>query len=72
MKIQKYSENLDLYIIKSHEACEGRYDLTGYDLHVIEASLIQLNTFMDFTRQWIGNYEWETFIKEFEKLNIKQ
>jgi len=37
-----YSEDLDKYISKVHEAVEGRYELTGYDLSVIEAALIQL------------------------------
>jgi hypothetical protein len=40
--IEKYHEPLDDLISKVHEACEGRYDLTGYDLHVIEAALQQL------------------------------
>lgn len=39
--IEKYSEPLDKYISLLHEACEGRYELTGYDLNVIEAALLQ-------------------------------
>jgi hypothetical protein len=40
--IEKYTESLDKYTSLVHEACEGRYELTGYDLHVIEAALYQL------------------------------
>ena len=42
IQIEKYSENLSDYINKTHEAVEGRYELTGYDLNVIEAGLQQL------------------------------
>lgn len=42
-KIEMYSENLSDYISKVHEAVEGRYELTGYDLSVIEAALNQLS-----------------------------
>ena len=41
--IDKYSESLDKYVSLVHEATEGRYELTGYDLCVIEAALSQLN-----------------------------
>ena len=41
--ITKYSEPLYKYINLVHEATENRYNLTGYDLHVIEEALIQLH-----------------------------
>jgi hypothetical protein len=37
-----YSEDLGKYINLVHEAVEGRYELTGYDMSVIEAALVQL------------------------------
>jgi hypothetical protein len=40
--IEMYSEPLSEYIAKTHEAAEGRYNLSGYDLHVIEAALNEL------------------------------
>jgi len=42
MKIEKYSEDCSRYIHLVHEATEGRYELSGYDLSVIEAALQQL------------------------------
>lgn len=36
-----YKESLENYRELVCEAKEGRYDLTGYDLHVIEAALTQ-------------------------------
>lgn len=44
MEILKYSEPLDKYTALLHEATEGRYKLTGYDLHVVEAALQQLQS----------------------------
>jgi hypothetical protein len=43
MIIEKYTEDLGKYINMVHEATEGRYNLTGYDLCVIEAGLQQLS-----------------------------
>jgi hypothetical protein len=42
MIIEKYTEDLAKYISLVHEATEGRYELTGYDICVIEAALLQL------------------------------
>ena len=42
MKIEKYSEDLQKYAGLIHEACEGRYDLTLYDLNVLEAAIDEL------------------------------
>lgn len=47
MKIEKYSEDLSRYIHLVHEATEGRYELSGYDLSVIEAALQQLENIQD-------------------------
>ena len=47
MEIEKYSEDLDEYVSLAHEACEGRYEFTGYDLHVIEAALQQLQNILN-------------------------
>lgn len=41
--IDMYSEPIGDYVHLVHEAAEGRYELTGYDLHVIEAALQQLS-----------------------------
>lgn len=38
-----YSEPIGDYVHLVHEAAEGRYELTGYELHVIEAALQQLS-----------------------------
>lgn len=47
MIIEKYSEDLSKYVSLTHEACEGRYELSGYDLHVIEAALQQLQDILN-------------------------
>lgn len=39
--IEAYVESVSYYQRLVHEAANGRYDLTGYDLHVIEAALQQ-------------------------------
>lgn len=41
INIEKYTESLEKYHDLVSEAKEGRYDITGYDLHVIEAALSQ-------------------------------
>lgn len=41
INIEKYTESLEKYLDLVSEAKEGRYDITGYDLHVIEAALSQ-------------------------------
>lgn len=41
INIEMYKESLENYRELVCEAKEGRYDLTGYDLHVIEAALTQ-------------------------------
>ena len=38
-------EDLNEYIDKVHESCEGRYELSGYDLNVIESALHQLSDY---------------------------
>ena len=45
-QIEMYSEPLSKYVSIIHEAVEGRYKLSGYDLAVIEAALNQLNDYM--------------------------
>jgi hypothetical protein len=42
-KVEQYNEDLNDMINKVHEACEGRYNLDGYELHVIESALCELN-----------------------------
>jgi len=37
-----YKEPIGNLVHLVHEAAEGRYELTGYDLHVVEAALQQL------------------------------
>ena len=46
INIEMYGESLSIYLELVHEAKEGRYDLTGYNLHVIEAALSQYLTDM--------------------------
>lgn len=51
MEIEKYSEQLSKYLFIIHEASEGRYDLTGYDICVLEAALEQLQDSQHQTKQ---------------------
>jgi len=55
-----YSEPIGDYVHLVHEAANGRYELTGYDLHVIEAALQQLG---DITNNYSvgGDYSPLTF-----------
>lgn len=40
--VDKYNEDLDLYCHLAHEAAEGRYSFSLYELSVIEAALQEL------------------------------